>query len=100
MSVLQISSVKLIIGCGFVVCFRLREYNPSHDSGQDRNYGLRCPWYSSDVDLLVQHGQSAEQLRASHLHAFPVLLPVLQLWLLLLRREAYAGEGTQNAQEA
>lgn len=97
MPVLHLSLVELLIGSGFVVCFRLREHNPSHNSGQDRNHGLRCPRHSSDVDLPVQHGQSAEQLRTTHLHAFSVLLPLLQLRLLLLRREAHAGEGAQDA---
>lgn len=64
--------------------YRLREHHAADDARQGGDDGVRGAGYPSDAHLPVQHGQSAVQLRAPHLHEVAVLLSVLQLRLLLL----------------
>lgn len=68
-----------------VVSFRIWEYNTSYESGKSCDYGVCSSGHPTYANLFVEYGQSAEQLCQTHLHPIPLLLPLLQLWVLLLR---------------
>lgn len=60
--------------------------------GQSRHHGLRQSWDTLDLGLLVQCGRTLIEMRQRCLHAGSLLLPLFELRLLLLRREANAGK--------
>lgn len=74
----------------------MRERRAEIHLGQGRYHGLRRHWDTLDPDLLVQHGRPPVEDRQGCLHAGPLLLPVLELRLLLLRREANAGQRARS----
>ena len=76
----------------FARCCRLREYRATLDSGQSGDDGLRFRGHPFDIDLPVERRRTTVQMRSGRLHAGSLLLPLLELRLLLLRREADAGE--------
>jgi len=70
----------------------MRKHRAKVHLGQGRHHGLRHHRDTLDPDLSVQHGWTVVENRQGCLHAGPLLLPLLQLRLLLLRREANAGQ--------